>query len=197
MELFEKFAMYDFIVIGLGVFTYYLYAKTIKKERGLGQSILSWVIWVVLDIIQIFMTVEENGYSALLLSIFIVGGIYIIKVLHDMKNLFTLSFSDIVIIFLIVVCFFIGNTTEDKKIAIIFASIVQFIAGIPLLEKILKEPKKRYLLSNFGFLAIYIVGLRSLFFSKFEVEDHLLQLVLLIYMMITILIIVFKEPKKN
>ncbi len=180
----------EWILVLLGILTYYYMCKNIFTEKGAGQSILTWILWTMLDIVQFSITLIVGGDSAFLLLIFTFGGITTIAVLLKLEVQSKWTKTDTIITISVPLCVFLWFITKDPKWSIIFASLAQFLAGVPLIKKTIENPKRSYILPNIGF---FVLDLISLMHAKsWKIEDSLFQIMMLVYLLI-ILGILFRD----
>ncbi len=180
----------EWVLIAISFISYFYLYKNIKLEKGLGQSITTWILWVTLDVIQFIITLNADGKSAMLLLIFIFGGITTISILLRLKIRSEWNKTDTIITISVPICILLWIFTTDPKWSIVFASIAQFIAGIPLIKKTIEKPKISYIKHNVGFLVLYIVSLMSA--KSSQIKDSFFEELMIIYMIIT-LGILFQE----
>lgn len=161
-------------VISFGILAYVVLGRKIYLERGVGQNILSYTLWVILDVVQYLVTKSVGGESALLLLVFMLGGASIALLLYKLKVRGKLKKNDYYVISGVIMCIFAWQIAKAPILAIVFASIAQFVAGIPLLEETWKNPKKRIHFTQCDLPLRYCFRCR--FYRKLQIRRHALSM---------------------
>lgn len=182
-------------IISCGILAYVVLGRKIYLERGVGQNILSYTLWVILDVVQYLVTKSVDGESTLLLLVFMVGGASIVLLLYKLNVRGKLKKNDYYVIGGVIVCVFTWQVVKAPILAIVFASLAQFVAGIPLLRETWINPRSKYLLPNFIFLYDTVLGI--VFIENYKLEDTLFQYVMILYLVIVIGMIMFRSNKTS
>ncbi len=166
-------------IIWIAVCAYGSLAILAIKERAVGQNILTWVLWTVLDVFQYFATDSQQGDSAEALKLFTIGGIIITILLILLKADNKWGKTETIIVIAVPICIFIWLGLNNPTLSLVGFCAAQFIAGIPLLKETQDNPEPWYILPNLGFMTMniyYLINAKS-----WKIEDALLSEVLIVY----------------
>jgi len=172
----------------MGFFSYVFIYWGIKREKGVGQSFCSWMLWLMLDISLMIPTYEKEGLSSffLLLSSSL-GSLAISFYLFKIGNIKwskneMISSSLVMITFLFWIISEYGKNPiiKDKNLVISIGVIAQVIAGWPLTRESWQKPRSIYIIGYLFFIFGCILSLTFPInvFKEFIVEEHLFPIAL-------------------
>ncbi len=196
-KLLTEMTPLDWVIIIMGVFAYLplIRAMLKDKEHCAGQNFYTWILWFFLDVILLIVTILEKG-NPISLFVFVpascLATIISFKYRTKMPN-FEKWMS--VLVFLCIIIWL----TSDEYYAIIFATISQVIAGLPILKDTWKKPEK-FITTFFPlFLFLIVHSLMLLNKPELSVKNSLFSGVMLIFTIITMLpiFIEMKRQQKN
>lgn len=183
------FLAYIFIFVG------------IWKAKGEGQSLISWLLWLILDIILFIPTWQEGGKSAFMLVPSMFGSVSISFLLLKLKK-YEWNFTEWLSLSLTFASVTIWYFSKDNSVTITFAVISQVVAGWPLTKKSWENPKPGW--TTIGYLTFIISCVLSLIlgknaFTEFILEDHLFPIALGVQTIIDTIPLIIKsfEPKNQ
>lgn len=187
-----KMSQTEWIIFGLAVICYIpLIIAVITsrdpdgKKNGAGQNFYTFILWLILDIIQLICTILANGTYVQFLAFAPCAAIVTILLIKHRKKI---NDFEIFISIFIFICVVIWLTVGSKQ-AIIFETICQVVAGFPLLKDTWAAPEKftKTLLPLFGFMVMYILILCTI--PNFSIEHALFPGALLVYTFISFVFI--------
>src|SRR3989344_6882632 len=196
-KLLVELSFFDWVIIVMGVVAYLPLIQAMLKDKKhcAGQNFYTWILWFLLDVILLIVTILEKGnYASLLIFVpmsFIATAIsfkYRTK-MPDFEKLVSL------LVFLCVVIWL----TSNEYYAIIFATISQIVAGLPILKDTWKNPEK--FKETFFSLGVFVLVHLLMVLNKPEwsVKDTLFSGVMLIFTALEMLpiFIEIKRQQKN
>lgn len=133
-------SVYSVLGAGLAVLMYLPLWRHIKNDKDAKQNLISWVLWVGLDVIALVSVVLQGGNAALLF-VYVGGSIITTFLVYKYCEKPGWELFHTVTLFLVVVCIVFWKTSGDKW-ATIASSIAVVIAGFPQLADTWAEPRK-------------------------------------------------------
>ena len=149
----------DWVIISGLVLCYIPLIQAIVKDtqNGAGQNFYTWVLWVLLDLIQLISIYIAHGTYVMFLA-FVPCALLVTLLLAKHKKKITRF--EIIIIILVLTCVIVWKIFGEIT-AIVFSTISQLIAGLPLLVDTWKRPQefRATIGSLCGFLIMHVISL--------------------------------------
>jgi hypothetical protein len=139
-EFFGSMTVTDWCILSTTFLAYIFIFVGTWKAKGEGQSLISWLLWLVLDIVLFIPTWQEGGKSAFMLVPSILGSISISFLLLIFKK-FEWKLTEWLSLGLTLASVAVWYFSQNNSVTITFAVISQVIAGWPLTKKSWENPK--------------------------------------------------------
>lgn len=179
-EFFGSMTESDWWIFSTTFLAYIFIFVGIWKAQGEGQSLISWLLWLVLDIVLFIPTWQEGGKSAFMLVPSMIGSVSISILLLIFKR-FEFKLTEWLSLILTIASVSVWYFSKNNSVVITFAVVSQVVAGWPLTKKSWENPKPGW--TTIGYLTFIISCALSLLlgknaFTEFILEDHLFPIAL-------------------
>ena len=175
------------MLIAISAFVAYLILNLgIKKTKGKGHNLWTWVLWVPMDVILFITTLllhneQHNNRTGdlVLLSVFILGSlsVFISLLIWGKKSRRQFGVDEIIISIFTILTLVLWIILSSNIWGVIFGIISQFTAGLLLMKQTIKNPEPRFnLVSYLFFIMAYI--LTTFKSSHWEIETQLFPIVM-------------------
>ncbi|MES2930945.1 MAG: hypothetical protein V4665_04145 [Patescibacteria group bacterium] len=188
----------DWIIICLAIIAYIPLAIAIikDKEKGAGQNFCTWVLWVILDIVQFICTVLAGGTYVMFFAFIPCASIIMCLVFRYRKKMDDFEKIIAVLVFLCIVIWLLFG----EYWAIVFQTLSQIIAGLPLLRDTWRKAKefRKTLLPLSIFAIVHLLCILRK--DGWSVEHTLFPAALEIFTLVSILPIILyliKQKRKT
>lgn len=146
-------------IFSLTILAYGLNMVGIKKNKGKGQKIFTWILWIILDGLLFLVSEQGNSHCLFLIFINFICSLLTVILLIKYKNW---EWSDSETITLILTPIFISLWlySESGLLGISMTVTVQLIAGWPLMKESWKNPESGFtLVSYITFALVYLLAI--------------------------------------
>jgi hypothetical protein len=149
----EYYAVVGAIIGSIGG-AYYLYETIVGKNQ---PNRVTWLLWFLFPMI-IFLAQRAQGVEGLSWASFAAGFMPLLILLASFLNAkayWKTQPKDYALMAVAVLCFVLWAATDDPNLAILFALVADFFAGLPTLIKAYRYPQTEswiaYAISTVGF----------------------------------------------
>lgn len=174
-DMINKMSTLDWIIFWLAIASFIPLIIVVIIKKGAGQNSTTWTLWFILDVIQFTVRILAHG-SWVVLTAYMLGSGTIALILPKKKISFRKSIKDIFInliiilkkkkishlsfefkISILVISCVIIWLSSSAYYGVIFATVAQVLAGIPLFLDNWKNPQVNALPSYIGFFTANVL----------------------------------------
>jgi hypothetical protein len=147
------------MIICLTIIAFTINIVGIKKNKGKGQKIFTWILWAILDGLLFLVSEEENSHCLFLIFINFLCSLVTIVFLLKYKN-WEWGDSETVTLIITPIFIFFWIYSGSGSLGIFMAVVVQLIAGWPLMKESWENPESGFtLVSYITFALVYLLAI--------------------------------------